>query len=75
MDTATEALIRERLTGELPNTTKIIITQRLTPIERADRIFVLREGTIEAAGSHEELLQTNAMYRDLYEFQQKGAMV
>lgn len=74
VDTATEALIRERLTEGLPDTTKIIITQRLTPIERADRIFVLREGTIEAAGSHEELLQTNAMYRDLHEFQQKGAM-
>lgn len=74
VDTATEALIRERLSRELSDTTKIIITQRLTSIERADLIVVLREGRIEAVGNHEELLRENAMYRDLYEFQQKGAI-
>ncbi len=74
VDTATEAHIRERLAAQLRDTTKIIITQRLTAIEHAHRIFVLKEGAIEAAGSHEELLRTNPMYRDLHEFQQKGAM-
>ena len=74
VDTATEASIRERLAQELKDTTKIIITQRLTSIEHADLIIVLREGSIEAAGTHEELLRFNPMYRDLYEFQQKGAI-
>ncbi len=73
LDTATEARVRELLAEELKDTTKIIITQRLTSIERADLILVLREGGIEAAGTHEELLRFNPMYRNLYEFQQKGA--
>ena len=73
LDTATEARVRELLAEELQHTTKIIITQRLTSIERADLIVVLREGGIEAAGTHEELLRFNPMYRNLYEFQQKGA--
>ncbi|MPN24820.1 putative multidrug resistance ABC transporter ATP-binding/permease protein YheI [bioreactor metagenome] len=72
MDTATEAAIRERLAQELKDTTKIIITQRLISIEHADLIVVLREGAIEAVGSHEQLLTFNPMYRDLYAFQQKG---
>jgi ATP-binding cassette subfamily B protein len=73
VDTATEAAIRERLAQELKDTTKIIITQRLTSIEHADMIGVLREGAIQAVGRHEELLTFNPMYRDLYTFQQKGA--
>ena len=74
VDTATEARIRERLSRELKDTTKIIITQRITSIENADLIVVLREGRIEAAGRHEELIGTNPMYRDLFEFQLKGAI-
>ncbi len=73
VDTATEAAIRERLAQEHKDTTKIIITQRLTSIEHADMIVVLREGAIQAVGRHEELLTFNPMYRDLYTFQQKGA--
>lgn len=74
VDMATEARIRERLAQELRDTTKIIITQRVNAIERADLIVVLREGSIEATGTHAELLRSNAMYRDLWEFQQKGAI-
>ena len=74
VDMSTEALIRERLAAELTDTTKIIITQRLVSLAHADLILVLNDGAIEAAGTHEELLNTNRMYRDLHDFQQKGAI-
>ena len=74
VDTATEAKIRERMARELRNTTKIIITQRVSAIEDADLIVVLKEGNIDGTGTHEELLNTNHIYRDMYEFQRKGAI-
>ncbi len=74
VDTATEAKIRERMARELSNTTKIIITQRTSAIEDADLIVVLKEGKIDGTGTHEELLNTNRIYRGMYEFQRKGAI-
>ena len=74
VDTATEAKIRERMARELSDTTKIIITQRISAIEDADLIVVLKEGKIDGTGTHEELLNTNRIYRGMYEFQRKGAI-
>ena len=54
-------------------TTKIIIAQRISSIEDADRILVLDQGRISGMGTHEELLETNEIYRDIYRLQQKGA--
>ncbi|HWQ43926.1 MAG TPA: ABC transporter ATP-binding protein [Desulfosporosinus sp.] len=73
VDTATEAKIRQRLSEELKNTTKIIITQRIGSIEEADLIVVLKNGKINEVGTHEELLKHNPIYQDIYEFQRKGA--
>ena len=56
-----------------PATTKIIIAQRISSIEDADRILVLDQGRISGMGTHEELLETNEIYRDIYRLQQKGA--
>ncbi len=73
VDTATEAKIRRRLAEDLKDTTKIMITQRISSIENADLIVVLEDGKINEAGTHESLLAHNPIYRDIYEFQQKGA--
>jgi len=73
VDTATEAKIRERLAENLKNTTKIFITQRISSIEDADLIVVLEDGKINEAGTHDELLAHNPIYRDICEFQKKGA--
>lgn len=72
VDTATEAKIRERLAENLKDTTKIFITQRINSIEHADLIVVLKDGKINEAGKHGELLAHNPIYRDIYEFQRKG---
>ena len=72
VDTATEAKIRERLAEDLRDTTKIIITQRVGAIESADLIVVMKDGRIDDAGTHEELLDRSPIYRDIYEFQRKG---
>lgn len=74
VDTATEAKIRERMAESLQDTTKIIITQRISAVEDADLIVVLKEGKINGMGTHEELLHLNPIYRDMYEFQRKGAI-
>ena len=73
VDTATEARIRERLSHELRDTTKIIITQRVGAIEDADLIVVMKDGKIDDTGTHGELLARNPIYRDMFEFQTKGA--
>lgn len=73
VDTATEARIRERLAEELRDTTKIFITQRISSIENADLIVVLEDGKINEIGTHAQLLDHNPIYRDIYEFQKKGA--
>lgn len=69
VDTKTDAEIRTALKNELAGTTKIIIAQRISSIEGADRIFVMNEGRIDACGTHAELLQTSSIYREVYESQ------
>ena len=72
VDTKTDAMIREALANDLADTTKIIVAQRVTSIQDADRIIVLDEGRINGIGTHEELLATNEIYREVYNSQQKG---
>lgn len=71
VDTKTDALIRKALAEEIPETTKIIIAQRVASVEHADKILVLEGGKIVAAGRHEELMQTSDIYREVYETQTK----
>ena len=73
VDTATDAKIRRAFREEIPNTTKLIIAQRISSVEDADHILVLDRGTISGFGTHEELLENNEIYRDIYELQKKGA--
>lgn len=72
VDTATDAKIRRAFLTEIPNTTKLIIAQRISSVQDADRIIVLDNGELNGFGTHEELLQTNAIYRDVYESQTGG---
>ena len=72
VDTKTDALIRKAFREEIPDTTKIIIAQRITSIEDADKIVVLDNGRINGVGTSEELLKTNQIYREVYESQMKG---
>ena len=72
VDTKTDALIRKAFREEIPDTTKIIIAQRVSSIEDADQIIVLDGGKIAGVGTSEELLKTNAIYREVYESQVKG---
>ncbi|MDE6182258.1 MAG: ABC transporter ATP-binding protein/permease [Eubacteriales bacterium] len=74
VDTKTDASIREALKTEIPNTTKIIIAQRISSIQHADKIVVLNEGEIDAIGNHDELLKNNDIYREIYELQLKGGI-
>ena len=72
VDTKTDSSIREALKKYAPQTTKIIIAQRIASVMEADRIIVLDEGGVSGIGSHEELLETNSIYRDVYLSQMKG---
>ncbi|HIY20573.1 MAG TPA: ABC transporter ATP-binding protein/permease [Candidatus Flavonifractor merdigallinarum] len=72
VDTSTDAKIRTALAKTIPGTTKIIIAQRISSVEGADRILVLDNGTVNGFDTHENLLQTNAIYREIYESQIKG---
>ena len=72
VDTATDGRIRKAFAEEIPNTTKLIIAQRISSIQNADRIIVMDNGTINGFGTHEELLSTNAIYQDVYHSQTKG---
>ena len=72
VDTATEARIRQMLASELPDTTKIIIAQRIGSVQNADRIVVMDGGRVTGIGTHEELLRENQEYREIYESQQGG---
>ncbi len=72
VDTKTDAMIRKAFREEIPGTTKIIIAQRISSIEDADRIIVLDGGKIDGIGTHDELLKSNAIYREVYESQVKG---
>jgi len=72
VDTQTEARIKEALRQELPETTKLIIAQRISSIQDADRILVLDNGRINGFGTHSELLESNTVYREVFESQTKG---
>lgn len=73
VDTATDAKIREAFRRDLKDTTTIIIAQRISSVSDADKIIVLDNGRIDAVGTHEELLESNDIYREVYQSQQKGA--
>ena len=73
VDTKTDALIRKAFAEEIPDTTKIIIAQRISSIENADKIIVMDDGGINAVGTHEELLKTNEIYREVYTSQTKSS--
>ena len=72
VDTRTDSLIQKAFKEEIPDTTKLIIAQRISSIENADKIIVLDDGKINGIGTHEELLRTNDIYREVYESQKKG---
>lgn len=73
VDTKTDALIRKAFAEEIPDTTKIIIAQRISSIENSDKIIVMDDGGINAVGTHEELLKTNEIYREVYTSQTKSS--
>ena len=73
VDTATDARIRNAFADEIPDTTKLIIAQRISSVQNADRIIVMENGRVNGFGTHEELLQTNEIYRDVYESQIGGS--
>lgn len=72
VDTKTDAMIRKAFLEEIPDTTKIIIAQRISSIEHADKIIILDNGKINAIGTHEELLRSNPIYQEVYYSQVKG---
>ena len=75
VDTKTDKLIREAFKNEIPNTTKIIIAQRVNSIMDCDKIIVMDNGKINGVGTHDELLKDNEIYRDVYESQIKGGVI
>ena len=72
VDTKTDKLIRDAFQNKIPNTTKIIIAQRVSSVEECDKIIVMEQGKINQAGTHKELLKSNAIYKEVYESQTKG---
>lgn len=72
VDTKTDAMIRQAFTEEIPDTTKFIIAQRITSVQDADKIIVMDGGMIKDVGTHQELLESSAIYREVYESQVKG---
>lgn len=74
VDTKTDMLIRKAFSEEIPDTTKLIIAQRISSVEQADKIIVLDDGKINGVGTHKELLENNEIYKEVYFSQQKGVM-
>ena len=74
VDTKTDSLIRKAFKEEIPNTTKLIIAQRISSVESADKIIVLNDGKIDGIGTHTQLLESNEIYKEVYYSQQKGGM-
>ena len=72
VDTATDARIRKAFAEEIPDTTKFIIAQRVSSVQNADRIIVMEDGQVNGFGTHEELLENNEIYREVYETQTQG---
>ena len=72
VDTRTDALIRQAFREEIPGTTKLIIAQRVSSVQDADMIIIMENGMVDAVGTHEELLDSSVIYREVYESQQKG---
>ena len=75
VDTKTDSLIRKAFKEEIPNTTKIIIAQRISSVEDCDKIIVMDNGKINGVGTHEELLRNNEIYKEVYESQTKGGNI
>ena len=75
VDTKTDALIRQAFATEIPNTTIIIIAQRLSSVENADNIIMMDNGHIAAQGNHNELLRTSDEYRSIYESQNNSEVI
>ena len=73
VDTKTDSLIRKAFSEKIPNTTKIIIAQRISSVQDADKIIVMSNGRIQAIGKHEELLRNNKIYKEIYTSQTKGS--
>ncbi|BAL00095.1 putative ABC transporter permease/ATP-binding protein [Oscillibacter valericigenes Sjm18-20] len=75
VDTKTDTLIRQAFREDIPDTTKIIIAQRVSSVQDADKIIVMNDGKVDAVGTHEELLERCAIYREVYESQNKGGVL
>jgi ATP-binding cassette subfamily B protein len=73
VDTATDARIRKAFREEIPGTTKLIIAQRISSVQDADRIIVMENGKVDGFGTHEQLLESNEIYRDIFESQTQGS--
>ena len=73
VDTKTNSLIRKAFREEIPDTTKIIIAQRISSVEECDKIVVMEDGKINGVGTHEELLKNNEIYKEVYDSQMKGS--
>ncbi|MBS7526568.1 ABC transporter ATP-binding protein [Fusibacter paucivorans] len=74
VDTKTDSLIRQAFRENIPDTTKIIIAQRIASVQDADKIIVMNDGKVDAVGTHEMLLETNAIYREVFESQNRGGV-
>ena len=72
VDTATDASIRRAFREEIPGTTKIIIAQRVSSVQDADKIIIMNNGRVDAVGTHDQLLASSAIYREVYSSQTKG---